>query len=76
MIALEFFVKRKSKQPIATIIIPLTVIGILAVLGALIDYKCGEKYGHDDKNFHDFHENLSISYNQLIINQVKSVHPG
>ena len=76
MIALEFFVKRKSKQTIATIIVPLTVIGILAVLGALIDYNCGEKYGHDDKDFHDFHENLSISYNPLIINQVKSVHPG
>ena len=73
MIAVEFFVKRKSKQPIATIIIPLTVIGILAVLGALIDYKCGEKYGHDDENFND---NLSISYNPLIINQLKSVHSG
>ena len=73
MIALEFFVKRKSKQTIATIIVPLTVIGILAVLGALIDYKCGEKYGHDDKNFHD---NLSISYNPLIINPLKSVHSG
>jgi len=69
MIAVEFFVKRKSKQTIATIIIPLTVIGILAVLGALIDYNCGEKYGHDDKKFHDFHENLSISYNQFIMDK-------
>ena len=76
MIAVEFFVKRKSKQPIATIIIPLTVIGILAVLGALIDYKCSEKYGHEDKNFHDFHDNISISYNPLITNHLKSVHPG
>ena len=55
MIAVEFFVKRKSKQTIATIIVPLTVIGTLAVLGALIDYNCGEKYGLDDKNFHDFY---------------------
>ena len=51
MIALEFFVRRKSKQTIATIIVPLTVIGTLAVLGALIDYNSGEKYGQDDQNF-------------------------
>ena len=72
MIALEFFVKRKSKQTIATIIVPLTVIGILAVLGALIDYNCGEKYGHDDQNFNDFH-NQSV---YIIINQLKSIHRG
>ena len=59
MIALEFFVKRKSKQTIATIIVPLTVIGTLAVLGALIDYNSGEKYGQDDQNFNDFHNQLA-----------------
>ena len=66
MIALEFFVKRKSKQTIATIIVPLTVIGILAVLGALIDYNCGEKYGHGDQNFNDFHnESVTISLKSI-----------
>ena len=59
MIALEFFVRRKSKQTIATIIVPLTVIGTLAVLGALIDYNSGEKYGQDDQNLNDFHNQLA-----------------
>ena len=45
MFAFEFFVKRKSKQTLSTIIVPLMVIGTLAVLGALIDYNSGEKYG-------------------------------
>ena len=69
MIALEFFVKRKSKQTIATIIVPLTVIGTLAVLGALIDYNSGEKYGYDDQNF-------NVCHNQLIINRLKLFHRG
>ena len=58
VIVLEFFVQRKSKQTIATIIAPLTVIGTLAVLGALIDHNSGEKYGYDDQNFNNGFHNL------------------
>ena len=70
MIALEFFVKRKSKQTIATIIVPLTVIGTLAVLGALIDYNSGEKYGHDDRNVNVLNQSM------LIISHLKFFHRG
>ena len=42
---IEFFVARKSKQAFATIILPLMVIGTLAVFGALIPISSGEKYG-------------------------------
>ena len=45
MVAIEFFVVRKSKQALATIILPLMVIGLLAAFGALIPISSGEKYG-------------------------------
>lgn len=41
-----FFLARKPKQALGTIILPLMVIGILAVFGALIPYSTGEKYGY------------------------------
>ena len=41
-----FFLARKPKQALGTIILPLMVIGILSVFGALIPYSTGEKYGY------------------------------
>ena len=41
-----FFLGRKPKQALGTIILPLMVIGILSVFGALIPYSTGEKYGY------------------------------
>ena len=49
MFAFEFFVKRKPRQTLSTIIVPLMAIGTLATFGALIDYNSGEKYGQDDR---------------------------
>ena len=44
-IPIDFFVARKPKQALATIILPLLVIGLLAAFGALIPISSGEKYG-------------------------------
>ena len=41
-----FFLARKPKQALGTIILPLMIIGILSVFGALIPYSTGEKYGY------------------------------
>ena len=42
------------------------MIGTLAVLGALIDYNSGEKYGQDDQNFNDFHKKSKIMEMALV----------
>ena len=52
MINIEFFVARKSKQALATIILPLMVIGVLAAFGALIPISSGEKNGLVDRCFY------------------------
>ena len=46
IIGVEFFLARKPKQAFGTVILPLMVIGLLAVFGALIPYSTGEKYGY------------------------------
>ena len=45
-IPIEFYLARKSKQAMGTVILPLMVIGLLAVFGALIPSSSGEKYGY------------------------------
>ena len=46
MIGVEFILARKSKQALGTVVLPLMVIGLLAVFGALIPHSTGEKYGY------------------------------
>ena len=63
MVFIDFFVVRKSKQALATIILPLMVIGFLAAFGALIPISSGEKYGFVDNTTSN---NLYNAYDFII----------